>query len=84
MAHHKSAVKRIKTAERNQLRNKFNVSTMRTYMKAVLNTKDQKEGLEKYNMAASVIDKLVKKGVLHKNTAANRKSQLMKHVNELN
>jgi small subunit ribosomal protein S20 len=84
MAHHKSAVKRIKTTERNQLRNKFNVSTMRTYMKAVLTAKEKKEGIEKYNTAASIIDKLVKKGVLHKNTAANRKSQLMKHVNTLN
>ncbi len=86
MANNKSAKKRIQIAERNRLINKFYKSTVRTL------TKKTFENCEKYkkdpnsenknlvqlslNNAFSLIDKAVKKNVLHKNNGANKKSRI--------
>ena len=86
MANNKSAKKRIQIAERNRLINKTYKSTVRTL------TKKTFENCEKYqkdpnednknlvkaslNRAFSLIDKAVKKNVLHKNNGANRKSKI--------
>ena len=90
MANNKSAKKRIQIAERNRLINKSYKSTVRTL------TKKTFENCEKYkqepnednknlvktslNKAFSLIDKAVKKNVLHKNNGANRKSKINKLV----
>ena len=90
MANNKSAQKRIQIAERNRLINKSYKSTVRTLTKKTL------ENCEKYknapneenknlvtkslNRAFSLIDKAVKKNVLHKNTGANKKSKINKFV----
>ena len=86
MANNKSAKKRIKIAERNRLINKSYKSTVRTLTKKTLEycTKYKKdpsadnENLVKtsLNKAFSLIDKAVKKNVLHKNNGANRKSKI--------
>ncbi len=83
MATHKSAEKRIKTSERNRRKNRSQLSSMKTYIKKVLSATSKEEGLERYNQAASLLDKMVSKGIIHRNTAANKKSRLMKHVNAL-
>lgn len=83
MAHHKSALKRIKTSKRNRIRNRYSHSTMKTRIKDLMKANSREEGLEKLNKAVSTIDKLVKKGIIHKNTASNKKSRLMKYVNSL-
>lgn len=83
MAHHKSAIKRIKIAERNRTRNRFYRSTMRTQLKRVYATENRDEAIGAYNKASSILDKLVAKGIIHKNMAANKKASLMKHVNSL-
>ena len=86
MANNKSAKKRIQIAERNRLINKSYKSTVRTLTKKTL------ENCEKYkqdpnednknsvttslNKAFSLIDKAVKKNVLHKNNGANKKSKI--------
>ena len=90
MANNKSAKKRIQIAERNRLINKSYKSTVRTLTKKTL------ENCEKYknkpnednkilvntslNKAFSLIDKAVKKNVLHKNNGANKKSKINKFV----
>ncbi len=90
MANNKSAKKRIKIAERNRLSNKSYKSTIKTL------TKKTKENCEKYskdpnednkilvrtalNKAFSLIDKAVKKNVLHKNNGANKKSKINNFV----
>ena len=86
MANTNSAKKRIQVAERNRLQNKNYKSTVRTLMKRCFvasGTFDKESGdeaksdLQKtFNAAFSKIDKAVKKGVLHRNTAANQKSRL--------
>jgi len=83
MATHQSAVKRIQISERDREKNRYQLSSMKTYIKQVLSTTSKAEGLEKFNKAASVLDKMVSKGIIHRNTAANKKSQLMKHVKSL-
>ena len=86
VANNKSAKKRIQIAERNRLINKSYKSTVRTL------TKKTFESCEKYkkdpneenkdlvklslNKAFSLIDKAVKKNVLHKNNGANKKSKI--------
>ena len=90
MANNKSAKKRIQIAERNRLINKSYKSTVRTLTKKTLEncTKYKKdpspanENLIKtsLNKAFSLIDKAVKKNVLHKNNGANRKSRMNKFV----
>ena len=90
MANNKSAKKRIQIAERNRLINKSYKSTVRTLTKKTL------ENCEKYkkepsddnknliqsslNRAFSLIDKAVKKNVLHKNNGSNKKSRINKIV----
>ena len=86
VANNKSAKKRIEIAERNRLINRSYKSTVRTLTKKTL------ENCEKYknepnddnkilvktslNKAFSLIDKAVKKNVLHKNNGANKKSRI--------
>ena len=90
MANNKSAKKRIQVAERNRLINKSYKSTVRTITKKTLENcskykKDPSpvnENLIKtsLNKAFSLIDKAVKKNVLHKNNGANKKSKINKFV----
>ena len=90
MANNKSAKKRIKIAERNRLVNKSYKSTVRTLTKKTLENcekyktepNDENKELVKtsLNKAFSLIDKAVKKNVLHKNNGANKKSKINKLV----
>ena len=86
MANIKSSKKRVLIAERNRLRNVAVKSSIKTAVKKVLelSTADDKDAL---NAALSKVyqlcDKAVSKGVLHKNTAARKKSRLTKSINKL-
>lgn len=86
MANIKSAVKRIQVTERNRLRNKSYKSAVKTLTKSYLTALDEyadnpsdenKQAVDASMSAAfSKIDKAVKRGSLHKNAAARRKSRL--------
>ena len=90
MANNKSAKKRIQIAERNRLINKSYKSTVKTWTKKTLENcekfkKDPNEDnknlvIASLNRAFSLIDKAVKKNVLHKNNGANRKSKINNYV----
>ena len=90
MANNKSAKKRIQIAERNRLINKSYKSTVRTLTKKTLENcaKYKKEPnednknlmIKSLSKAFSLIDKAVKKNVLHKNNGANKKSRINKIV----
>ena len=85
MANIKSAKKRVLIAERNRLRNVAMKSSIKTAVKKVLelSTTDDKEALNAaLSKAYQLCDKAVSKGVLHKNTAARKKSRLTKAVNK--
>lgn len=80
----KSAKKRVLVAERNHARNVAVKSRIKTAVRKVLEAlKDNQEKVQEFlNVAYKVIDKSVSKGVLHKNTAARKKSRLTKFVNK--
>ncbi len=83
MAHHKSALKRIGVAERNNQRNRFYRATLRSTIKKVRTAESKESALESYKEASSLLDKLVVKRIVHRNQASNKKSRLMKFVNSL-
>ncbi len=90
MANNKSAKKRIQVAERNRLVNKSYKSTVRTLTKKTLfncekykqdPNSDNKDLVQlSVNEVFSIIDKAVKKNILHKNNGANKKSRINKLV----
>ena len=81
----KSAEKRVLISERNRLRNISIKSSVKTAIRRVLESLKEANAekiKETLNKAYSVIDRAVTKGVLHKNTAARKKSRLTRHANK--
>ena len=83
MAHHKSAIKRIQIAARNQARNRRYKTMLKNQITKVRSATDKKEAEALYIQTTSLLDKLVNKGIIHRNRAANQKSKLATHVNKL-
>ena len=86
MANIKSAKKRVLTAEANRQRNVAFKTSIKTAIKKVLELakSDDKDALSKaMSKAYQLCDKAVSKGILHKNTAARKKSRLTLAVNKL-
>jgi small subunit ribosomal protein S20 len=80
MANHKSALKRIRSNEAKRLRNKYQHKTARNAVRDLRTSEDKKEAGIKLNTVISMLDKLAKNNIIHKNKAANLKSKLTKHV----
>ncbi len=80
MANHKSAKKRARASEVKRERNKYQHKTVRNALKKVRKAEDKKEIETLTPTTIAAIDKLAKKNVIHKNKAANLKSQLMKKL----
>ncbi len=79
----KSAKKRVRQAAKNRLRNKHQISTMRTYVKNVvkaIQAGDRELAQSAYAKAVSVLDATVSKGMIHKNKAARHKTRLNKAI----
>jgi small subunit ribosomal protein S20 len=83
MANHKSAIKRIRSNDAKRLRNRYHAKTSRTAIKNLRATTDKAAASALLPKVASMLDKLAKKNIIHKNKAANLKSKLTKHVNAL-
>ena len=83
MANHKSALKRIRRTEVARLRNRYQHKTTRNAIKRLRNTEDVAVAKELLPSVVSMIDKLAKKNIIHKNKAGNLKSGLMKKINRL-
>ncbi len=83
MANHKSAIKRIRQSESRRLHNKYFARTTRNALKAIRSTTDKATAQEMLPKVTSMLDKLAKKNVIHKNKAANLKSSISLHVNAL-
>lgn len=83
MAHHKSALKRIRQTENRTEHNKYFAKTTRNAIKNLRNTTEKTAASELLPKVASMLDKLAKKNVIHSNKASNLKSGLTKHVNSL-
>ncbi len=83
MANHKSAEKRIRSSRKRRERNRYQHKTTRNAIKKLRNTTSKEEALEMLPRVISMIDKIAKNHIIHKNKAANLKSKLTKHVNSL-
>jgi len=83
MAHHLSALKRIRTSEKNRSINRQNRSKLNTLVKAVRSAEGKEEAQKALNLVIPFLDKMVSKNLIHKNKASNQKSKLTKYVNAL-
>ena len=83
MPQHKSAEKRVRQNERRRMQNRYHRSRMRTMIKKLQSTTDADEASVQLNDVKSYLDRLSSKGIVHRNTAANYKSQLEKFVQSL-
>jgi small subunit ribosomal protein S20 len=83
MAHHKSALKRIRQTETRNEHNKYFAKTARNAVKSLRSTTEKAAATELLPKVSSMLDKLAKKNIIHTNKAANLKSGLTKHVNSL-
>jgi len=80
MANHKSSIKRIRQTVAKTLRNKYQHKTTRNAVRDLRNSTDKKAAAALLPKVSSMLDKLAKRNIIHKNKAANLKSSLMKHV----
>lgn len=83
MANIKSAEKRARIAEKARLRNKAYKSAMKTRIKHFENLAvegDLEKAEAAFKDASSYLDKMVTKGIIHKNAAARKKSRLAKRI----
>ncbi len=80
MANHKSAIKRIRSNQAKRIINRYQLKTTRTFIKKLKLTKSKKEAEELFKKVSSMLDKLAKKNIIHKNNAGNKKSQLAQIV----
>ncbi len=83
MANNKGAKKRIRQTETRRLRNKYYHKTTRNAVKALRNTTEKDAAIALLPKVASMLDKIAKRNIIHKNKAANLKSSLALHVNAL-
>jgi small subunit ribosomal protein S20 len=83
MANHKSAIKRIRANAAKRLRNRYQAKTTRNAIKMLRSSESKSEASELLKKVSSMLDRLAKKNVIHKNKAANNKSKLTKFVNTL-
>ena len=83
MANHKSALKRIRQNEVRRERNAYYHKTTRNAVRKLRGLHDKKEASALLPSVFSMLDKLAKNNVIHKNKAANLKSGLTKHVASL-
>jgi small subunit ribosomal protein S20 len=86
MAHHKSALKRIRQTETRTERNRARRSRIRTYVKKVemaITAGDQSQANEAFRVAQSELSQGVTKGVLKANTASRKISRLNARVKAL-
>lgn len=83
MANHKATKKYMRQAAKRRDRNRYYGKTTRNSIRDLKVLKDGKSAGEALPKVLSMIDKLAKKGIIHKNKAANLKSKLTKGVNSL-
>jgi small subunit ribosomal protein S20 len=83
MANHKSALKRIRQNEVRKLHNRYYMKSMRNAVRKFRSLENKKEATEQLPKLYTMIDKLAKRDMIHKNNAANLKSSITKFANGL-
>lgn len=83
MANHKATKKDVRQATKRRERNKYYGKTTRNAIRELRATTDKKTATEQLPLTISMVDKLAKRGIIHKNKAANLKSKLTRKINSL-
>lgn len=83
MANHKSSIKRIRQSNARRLHNRYYAKSMRTVLRKFRATTDKGTAEAQMPKLHAMIDKLAKRGVIHKNKAGNLKSKTAKHLASL-
>ena len=83
MANHKSALKRVRSDQKKRDRNHYQHKTMRNALRKLRASTDLKEVTEMLPKVSSMLDKLSKNNVIHKNKAANLKASIAAHTSAL-
>lgn len=83
MANHPSSLKRIRQTEARKLHNRYQAKSARTFLKRLRETTDKKVASELLPKVSSMLDKLAKRNIIHKNKASNLKSKLSRAINSL-
>lgn len=83
MPQHESAKKRMRQNAKKQKHNKSQKSRVRSKVRTLKSIDDPAEARELLNDVKGELDRLAAKGLIHKNKAANKKSALEQHVNNL-
>ena len=81
MANHKATKKDVRQAAKRRERNKYYGKTTRNAIRDLKALKTGAEATKEFPEVASMIDKLAKRGIIHKNKAANLKSKLARKAN---
>jgi small subunit ribosomal protein S20 len=84
MPHTQSAKKHLRKSEKRRLRNRSTVRAIRTHLKrfeaAVEGPVEKLQ--EEYNLAATKLDKAAARGIIHRNMAARKKSQMARAIQQ--
>ncbi|HLA52811.1 MAG TPA: 30S ribosomal protein S20 [Flavitalea sp.] len=83
MANHQATKKDVRQATKRRDRNRYYGKTTRNAIRDLKEIKEGKAASTELVKIISMIDKLAKKGVIHKNKASNMKSKLTRKVNAL-
>jgi len=83
MAHHLSAKKRIRQDAKKRLRNRYYKKSTRSAIAKLREMTDASEASAFFPKVMSMIDRLDKRNLWHKNKAANVKSKLQKYISSL-
>jgi small subunit ribosomal protein S20 len=81
MANHKATKKDVRQAAKRRDRNRYYGKTTRNAIRDIKAEKNIGEAVKQLPSVESMIDKLAKRGVIHKNKAANLKSKLARRMN---
>ena len=76
-------MKRIRQTASRRLHNRYYAKSMRTAVRKLRDMTDKEEATKFLPKVQSMLDKLAKTNIIHKNKAANIKSSLMEHINKL-
>ncbi len=83
MANHKSSLKRIRQTEKRRLHNRYYAKTARNAVRDLRATTNKEEAAAMLPKVSSMLDKLAKRNIIHRNKAANLKSKLAVYINKL-
>jgi len=80
MPQHKSAEKRVRQSDKRRAHNRYYKVMMRNALKAVKAAASKEALVEETRKATRILDRLATKGLIHKNFAAHRKSQMARLI----